>query len=89
MHRCLNVRFGSLTDISGSGFYVRFTPDNGHKKPKKSDILRRFNQPTAACAGSTWQVARIAGDDVLADLCRFPQTAGRQPPRGVIDEPNF
>ena len=24
-----NVRYGSLTDISRSGFYVRSTPDNG------------------------------------------------------------
>jgi hypothetical protein len=26
-----NVRYGSGTDISRSGIYVRFTPDNGHR----------------------------------------------------------
>ncbi len=27
---CENVRLGSGTDINRSGFYFRFTPNNGH-----------------------------------------------------------
>jgi len=29
-----DVRYGSGTDISRSGFYVRFTSNNGHKTAK-------------------------------------------------------
>ena len=28
-----HVRYGSITDIIRSGFYVRFTPNTGHKTP--------------------------------------------------------
>jgi hypothetical protein len=57
-HRRLDVRSGSGADISRSGFYVRFTPNNGHQisicpflkdeQPHEADDMSVFEGRTAA-----------------------------------------
>ena len=57
-----HVRFGSGTDISHSGFYVCFTPDNG--RDCRCPLTAAFSQqrPFSAIGGAIWGSLLMALD---------------------------